>query len=69
MCAALSERFGSAAPSIRILYGRSVKAENAREILNTPDVSGVLISGASLLAADFNAIVDAARGLTRAQNG
>ena len=62
--AALDDRFGSAAQAIRILYGGSVKAENALEILNTPDVEGVLIGGASLLAVDFNAIVSVARGRT-----
>lgn len=59
--AALDTRFGSAALSVRILYGGSVKPHNAREILETPEVGGVLIGGASLLAADFNAIVDVAR--------
>ena len=62
--AALDERFGSTSQSIRILYGGSVKSENALEILDTPDVNGVLIGGASLLAHDFNAIVDVARGRT-----
>ena len=62
--AALDERFGSAAQAIRILYGGSVKAENALEILNMLDVEGVLIGGASLLAVDFNAIVSVARGRT-----
>jgi triosephosphate isomerase len=59
---ALDRRFGSAAQSIRILYGGSVKPDNARTILDTPHVGGVLIGGASLLAADFNAIIDIARG-------
>lgn len=59
---ALDERFGRTSQAIRILYGGSVKSENALEILNTPHVDGVLIGGASLLASDFNAIVDVARG-------
>lgn len=59
--ATLETRFGDAAGSIRILYGGSVKPGNARAILDTPDVDGVLIGGASLLAADFTAIIDAAR--------
>jgi triosephosphate isomerase len=58
---ALDGRFGSAAPLIRILYGGSVKPKDAPEILETPHVGGVLIGGGSLLAADFNAIVDVAR--------
>ena len=59
--AALETRFGTAAGAIRILYGGSVEPGNAGAILNTPDVDGLLIGGASLLAADFNAIVDMAR--------
>jgi len=60
--ATLAARFGSAASAIRILYGGSVKADNAWAILDTPEVDGVLIGGASLLAADFDAIVNVARG-------
>jgi triosephosphate isomerase len=58
--AALEQRFGAAARAIRLLYGGSVTPANARAILGTPYVDGVLIGGASLLAADFNAIVAAA---------
>jgi triosephosphate isomerase len=57
----LSTRFGAAAGgTIRILYGGSVKPSNAREILALPDVGGALVGGASLHAADFNAIIRAA---------
>lgn len=42
-----------------ILYGGSVKADNAREIFSKPDVDGGLIGGASLKADDFLAIVNA----------
>ena len=42
-----------------ILYGGSVKADNAREIFGKPDVDGGLIGGASLKADDFLAIVNA----------
>lgn len=42
-----------------ILYGGSVKADNAREIFSKPDVDGGLIGGASLKADDFIAIVKA----------
>jgi len=45
----------------RIIYGGSVKAANAREIFSMPDVDGGLIGGASLVAADFVAIVRAAQ--------
>ena len=42
---------------IRILYGGSVTAGNAADILGLPDVDGVLIGGASLHAADFDAVL------------
>jgi triosephosphate isomerase len=44
----------------RILYGGSVKPNNAAEILNLADVDGALVGGASLKAADFLAIARAA---------
>jgi triosephosphate isomerase len=44
----------------RILYGGSVKAQNAAELFRMPDVDGGLIGGASLVAQDFAAIVRAA---------
>jgi triosephosphate isomerase (TIM) len=50
----------SAAVSVSILYGGSVKAANARELFSQPDIDGGLIGGASLVAADFLAIVSAA---------
>jgi triosephosphate isomerase len=53
----LLARFGSAGRTVRILYGGSVKPHNAREILVLPEVNGALIGGASLHAADFEAIV------------
>jgi triosephosphate isomerase len=46
---------------VRILYGGSVKSSNAAEIFALPDVDGALVGGASLKAADFLPIVDAAR--------
>lgn len=52
--------FGSAvAEDVSILYGGSVKPENAKEIFGKPDVDGGLIGGAALKAADFAAIVAA----------
>ena len=45
---------------MRILYGGSVKASNAAEIFAVPDVDGALVGGASLKAADFLPIVEAA---------
>ena len=44
------------AGDIRILYGGSMKPENARGLLSLPDVDGGLIGGASLKAEDFWAI-------------
>ena len=44
-------------PQTRILYGGSVKPQNAAEIFARPDVDGGLIGGAALVAADFLAIV------------
>lgn len=46
--------------AVRILYGGSVKASNAAELLHVDDVDGALVGGASLTAADFNPIVAAA---------
>jgi triosephosphate isomerase len=52
------KKFGSdVADDVSILYGGSVKPENAREIFSKPDVDGGLIGGAALKAADFSAIV------------
>ncbi len=45
-----------------ILYGGSVKPENAGELLARPDVDGALVGGASLDVASFTAICEAARG-------
>ncbi|WP_396139952.1 triose-phosphate isomerase [Flavobacterium sp.] len=52
------QRFGSTiAEDVSILYGGSVKPENAKEIFSKPDVDGGLIGGAALKATDFAAIV------------
>jgi len=51
----------AAGQAVRLLYGGSVKADNAAEILALPDVDGALVGGASLEAASFAAIVEAAR--------
>lgn len=48
------------AQNVRILYGGSVKKDNARVLFEQPDVDGGLIGGASLVAADFLAICAAA---------
>jgi triosephosphate isomerase len=57
--ARLVERFGPRGETIRILYGGSVKPQNAREILNVENVNGGLVGGASLLAKDFYTIISA----------
>ncbi|MFN3958634.1 MAG: triose-phosphate isomerase [Parvularculaceae bacterium] len=49
-----------AGEGVRILYGGSVKPQNAREILSLPNVDGALVGGASLKADDFAAIIRAA---------
>ncbi|MBI1368455.1 MAG: triose-phosphate isomerase [Planctomycetes bacterium] len=46
--------------ALRIQYGGSVKPDNAKELFSQPDIDGGLIGGASLKAADFKAIIDAA---------
>ena len=57
----LAELFGSdQAEKIRILYGGSVKGENAAEFFAKSDIDGGLIGGASLKAEDFLKIVEAA---------
>lgn len=55
----LHEQTGALAGRIRILYGGSVKPDNAGVIMIQPDVDGGLIGGASLKAADFVGIVKA----------
>jgi len=58
----LAERLGgAAADAIRIQYGGSVKPSNAEALMAQPDIDGALVGGASLEAADFVAIVKAAR--------
>ena len=49
------------APSIRLLYGSSMNAANAAQLLAQPDIDGGLVGGASLKAADFQAILAAAQ--------
>jgi triosephosphate isomerase (TIM) len=57
--AALAERFGGEGSAMRILYGGSVKPQNAGELLSIAHVNGALVGGASLKAADFLAIIRA----------
>ena len=53
-----SEYGSTIANEVSILYGGSVKADNAKEIFSNPDVDGGLIGGAALKANDFLTIVD-----------
>ncbi len=57
----LARRFGGDGAAMRILYGGSVNPGNARDILAIANVSGALVGGASLKAADFLAIIKACR--------
>jgi triosephosphate isomerase len=61
--AALRARFGGEGERIRILYGGSVKPDNAATLLRVPDVDGALIGGASLKAKDFLAIAGVYAGV------
>lgn len=56
----LTDRYGAAGEQLRILYGGSVKASNARAIFTIRNVDGALVGGASLKATDFVPIVAAA---------
>jgi triosephosphate isomerase (TIM) len=58
--ALVADRDREQAQRTRILYGGSVKPDNAAELLALPDVDGALVGGASLDVEDFVAIVDAA---------
>jgi triosephosphate isomerase len=56
----LAKKYGPiVANNISILYGGSVKADNAKELFSCPDVDGGLVGGASLLANDFVEIIKA----------
>ena len=64
---ALVEGFDKAAgQAVRILYGGSLKADNAEELLSLPDVDGALVGGASLDADEFARIVETAARLVTA---
>ena len=60
--ALVADRDREQAERTRILYGGSVKGDNAAELLALPDVDGALVGGASLDAASFAQIVETARG-------
>lgn len=56
----LRTAYGDSADAIRILYGGSVKSDNAADIFSVMNVDGALVGGASLRAADFVPIIEAA---------
>ena len=58
--ATLVKSLGEAGKDVRILYGGSVKPENAAELLAADEVGGALVGGASLTAESFIGIVEAA---------
>ena len=59
--ALVGDRSRDAAETVRILYGGSVKPDNAAEILEEPDVDGALVGGASLDPEGFAQIAAAAK--------
>jgi triosephosphate isomerase (TIM) len=62
----LVQRFGPQGNAIRILYGGSVKPQNAQDLLSDADVDGALVGGASLKADEFLEIITACRRATGA---
>jgi triosephosphate isomerase (TIM) len=59
--ALVGDRSKDAAERVRVLYGGSMKPDNAAELLQQPDIDGGLVGGASLDPEDFSKIVAAAR--------
>lgn len=60
----LQEQYGSEiAESLQILYGGSVKPDNASQLLGQPNIDGALVGGASLKVDSFAGIIEAAAGL------
>ena len=62
--AKLIDLLGEAGAAVRILYGGSVKPANAAELMAVADVDGALVGGASLKAAHFVPIIEAAAGVS-----
>lgn len=56
----VAEKSAEVAAGVRILYGGSMKPDNAKELIDKPDIDGGLIGGASLKAEDFLGICTAA---------
>jgi triosephosphate isomerase len=60
--------FGQAGSSIRVIYGGSVKPDNAAELMAEPDIDGALVGGASLDARSFFDIIEATRPVRASEN-
>jgi triosephosphate isomerase len=56
----VAQQSANVAEGVRILYGGSMKPDNAKELIEKPDIDGGLIGGASLKAEDFLGICSAA---------
>jgi triosephosphate isomerase len=61
--ATLRTAIGADADAMRLLYGGSVTGDNAAALLSAGDVDGALVGGASLTAAKFVPIIEAATAL------
>ena len=60
----IAKRYGQdVADTVRIQYGGSVKAGNAKELLSKPDIDGALVGGAALKVDDFMGIIENCRAL------
>jgi len=64
----ISQHSAALAENCHLLYGGSVKADNAQDLLSMADIDGVLVGGASLVADEFIGIVEAAREVVRRQH-
>ncbi|MEY4593935.1 MAG: hypothetical protein RIQ47_345 [Bacteroidota bacterium] len=63
----ISKHYTNAADKIRIIYGGSVTAANAKDLFSGADVDGALVGGASLKVADFLSIINACEAKGRGQ--
>ncbi len=59
----VAQKDSNLAKNLKIVYGGSLKAKNAKDILSLPDVDGGLIGGASLVGEEFNEIINQANKL------
>jgi triosephosphate isomerase (TIM) len=59
--AVLRDRYGAVVDDVSLLYGGSIKPDNARELFDQPNIDGGLVGGASLTAESFCKVIAAAR--------